>query len=377
MAMIVRRSQHARHSLGLALLPALALLQLTAAPPAGAQVTFQQTNLVSDIPGLAAHTDPNLKNPWGVSFAPTSPIWVSDQVTGKATLYNGSGTPQSLIVTIPGGNPTGQLFNSTASDFVLPVGGKSLFLFASLNGTISGWNGGSGTTAQTVATHAGSVYTGLTLGNPGTGNLLYAADAATGHIDVYNSTFSLTTLSGSFTDPGVPAGFKPYNVRDINGTVYVTYEIRNQPGGVLDAFDENGNFLRRLAANGAGGVLSEPWGLVLAPSTFGPFGNDLLVGNKGDGHISAFDPTTGQFLGQLDALGGSPIANTGLWGLTFGNGGAGGDPNTLFFSAGINNETNGLFGTIRAVPEPGPIALLSGLVVSGTLFAARRLRRRK
>lgn len=327
-----------------------------------------QTNLVSDVPGLAANTDPNLKNPWGISFGPTSPFWVSDQVTGVATLYNGSGTPQSLIVTIPGGNPTGQVFNSTA-DFTLSAGGKALFLFATLDGNIAGWNSSLGTTAQTMVLGGpGTVYTGLALANNGAGNFLYAANNAGGTIHVFDSTFTPTTLAGSFTDPGLPAGYTPYNIQNLGGTLYVTYENESLGGGVVDAFDVNGNFVRRISANGAGGPLEAPWGLALAPAGFGEFGGALLVGNEDDGRISAFDPTTGAFLGQLLDENGQPIANTGLWGLTFGNGVSGGDMDTLYFAAGINEEVNGLFGSIRplaAVPELPSLALLgmSGMSV--------------
>lgn len=374
--MFVPSFRGCRLIVGLSVLLVPALMPL-AASTVEAQSAYQQINLVSDIPGLAANTDANLKNPWGVSFSGGSPFWVSDQVTGKATLYNTSGTPLGLIVTIPGGNPTGQVFNSTAADFVLPVGGKSAFIFDTLGGAIAGWNGGSGTTAQTVVTKAGTVYTGLALGNSAAGNVLYAADARNNHIDVYNNTFTPITLAGSFTDAALPATFATYNIQNLSGTLYVTYESRTLGGGVLDAYDLNGNFLRRIASNPIGGTLSDPWGLTIAPSAFGIFSNDLLVGNKGDGHISAFDPVTGAFQGQLLDVFSNPITNTGLWALNFGNGGNGGDPKKLYFAAGINGETDGLFGSIQAVPEPGIVALLSGMAVTGSLFALRRLRRRK
>jgi uncharacterized protein (TIGR03118 family) len=353
--------------LGSALLAVLVCLLAPGVSPA----EFVQTNLVSDIPGLAAHLDPNLKNPWGISSSATSPFWVSDQVTGKATLYNGSGAPQALVVTIPGGNPTGQVFNPT-SDFVLPVGGKALFLFATLDGTIAGWNGGSGTTAQIVATTPGAEYTGLALAENGAGNFLYAANDGGAKINVFNGTFGAATLAGSFTDPTLPAGFTPYNIQNLGGTLYVTYEHEGVGGGVVDAFDTDGNFLRRIAANGPGGPLEAPWGLALAPATFFPFGGALLVGNEDDGHISAFNPTTGDFLGQLLGGSGNPIANTGLWGLRFGNGGNGGDPDTLYFAAGINDEENGLFGSISPAPGPAGLTLL-GL---GALALVRQRSRR-
>jgi uncharacterized protein (TIGR03118 family) len=331
---------------------------------------YQQTNLASDVPGLAANTDPNLRNPWGIAFAATSPFWLANQVSGNSTLYNGSGVPQGLVVTIPGGSPTGAVFNSTASDFVLPVGGKATFLFATLNGNIAGWNGGSGTTAQIVATTPAAAYTGLALGNNGTDNLLYAAKH--NGIDVFNNTFALTPLPGSFFDPNLPAGFSPYNIANISGALFVSYENESSGGGVVDKFDFNGNFQQRISGNGAGGALASPWGMVLAPASFGTFGGDLLVGNEGDGHISAFNPTTGAFLGQLQKPGGGAIVNTGLWGLAFGNGGAGFDANSLYFAAGINGEANGLFGRFTPVPEPSSCLLLAACFLAASINLRRR-----
>jgi uncharacterized protein (TIGR03118 family) len=325
---------------------------------------YQQTNLSSDVPGMADNTDPNLKNPWGIAFAPTSPFWVANQVSGLSTLYNGSGVTVPLVVTVPGGYPTGAVFNST-TDFPLSNGSKSVFMFSTLNGNIAGWNGG--TTAEVRVTTANAVYTGLALGNNGAGNFLYAAQG--GGIDVFNSAFAPATLAGSFVDPVLPAGFTPYNVANIGGTLYVTYENETSGGGVIDRFDLNGNFVSRFTA---GGLLDSPWGVVLAPATFGTFGGALLVGNEGDGHISAFDATSGAFLGQLQKPGGTPIANTGQWGLAFGNGGTGFDPNSLYFAAGINGEIDGLFGRLNPVPEPSTCALLTA--GAGLLIAFRRLR---
>ena len=343
---------------------ALAGLSALLALPTPSPAAFIQTNLVSDVPGMANNTDPNLKNPWGISFGAATPFWVSDQVTGKATLYNSLGVPQSLVVTIPGGNPTGQVSNPT-NDFQLGTGGKALFLFATLNGTITAWNGAQGTTAVIVATGLpGSVYTGLALANNGSGNFLYAANDDQGRIDVYDSSFGSASLPGGFTDPTLPDGFTPYNILNLGGTLYVTYENEGTGGGVVDAFDANGNLLRRVSANGPGGPLESPWGLALAPAGFGHFGGALLVGNEDDGHISAFDPITGAFLGQLLDDNGQPIANTGLWGLTFGNGGKGGNPSVLYFAAGINDEADGLFGQLQFVPGPATgLLLLAGFAL--------------
>jgi len=339
---------------------------------------FEQTNLVSSIPGLAAFTDPNLRNPWGISHSGTSPFWVSNQVTGTSTLYNGAGQPfptaSPLVVTIPGAGPesgpTGQVFNPT-SDFVLTTGGKALFLFANLDGSISGWNGAHGTLAEVVASTPGAVYTGLALANNGTANFLYAANDDGGKIDVFDASFNPTTLAGAFTDPTLPAGFTPYNIATLGGALYVAYENEGAGGGVIDRFDLDGNFLGRVTSNPDGGLLASPWGLVLAPAGFGPFGGALLVGNEDDGHINAFDPITGAFLGTLLDVAHNPIANTGQWGLIFGNGGNGGDPNVLYFAAGIEDETQGLFGAIRAVfvPEPSSplLVLLAALAMVATL----------
>jgi len=345
-----------------------------AAPIAAHAGSFLQTNLVSDVPGLAAFTDTNLKNPWGISSSPTSPFWVSNQVTGNSTLYNGAGQPQALVVTVPGtGGPTGQVFNAS-SDFVLPTGGKALFMFANLSGTISAWNGAQGTTAVVEATTAGASYTGLAIGNNGVGNFLYAADSPGNKIDVFDGSFAHTTLAGSFVDPNLAAGFTVYNIQALGGVLYVTYENEGSGGGVVDAYDFNGNFLHRVTSNDASGPLQSPWGLALAPSAFGAFGGALLVGNEDDGHISAFNPTTGAFLGQLLDKDGNPIANPGLWGLKFGNGGNGGDKNTLYFAAGINGEVDGLFGSIRSVPEPSSIVMggLALSLVAGTRWTRRR-----
>ena len=340
---------------------------------AHADSVYQQTNLTSDVPGLANNVDPNLQNPWGISFSNTSPFWVSDQRTGVATLYNGTGVPQPatpLIVTIPpasgtgDGSPTGTVFNGTTDFKLTPAANSSaIFMFATLNGNISGWNPAvNPTNAVNEVTTAGASYTGLALANNGVQNQLYAVDnaAGAGHstINVFGPTFAPATSAG-FVDPTLPAGFTPYNVQLINGKLFVTYE---GPGsaGLINVFDTSGNLLQHFSADIH---LSDPWGMALAPSTFGQFGGDLLVGNKANGEINAFDPTTGAFLGTLLNSSGQPIDNPGLWGLAFRSASSGFDPNTLFFTAGIGLEggniyTHGLFGAITLVPEPSSAILL-------------------
>jgi uncharacterized protein (TIGR03118 family) len=338
---------------------------------------FAQTNLVSDVPGLASVTDTNLKNPWGVAFSPTSPFWISNQGSGTSTLYDGVGTAIPLIVTIPGGappsGPTGQVFNGT-SDFNLPTAGPAHFIFDTLNGTIAGWNGG--TTAVQVVSTPGAIYTGLALSSAGSSNYLYAADS-TGQIRVFDSSFKAASLTGNFSDPKAVAGYVPFNIQLIGSSLYVTYarltpQGTGLPGGYIDVFNTDGTFVKRLTS---GGPLDAPWGLAVAPAGFGSFGNDLLVGNFGDGEILAYNPVTGGFLGTLDGANGQPIVNDYLWSLDFRTGGTNVNTDALYFTAGINSQKDGLFGAIMSTPEPAT-TMLMGLSLCGiALFQFRRRKR--
>lgn len=352
--------------------------------PAPASAAYVQTNMASDIPGMAPVTDPNLKNPWAIAYGPTSPFWISDNKTGLATLYNTGGTPQALVVTVPppgGGTPpaapTGQVFNGTTGF------DRARFIFSSEDGTISAWNGGTSATLKVDNSGASANYKGLAIGNNGIGDFIYATNFFAGTIDVFNVTFSATTLAGSFVDPNIPAGYAPFGIRNIGGLLYVTYakqdankhdDVSGAGNGFVDVYDLNGFFVRRLAS---GGVLDSPWGLALAPSSFGEFSNTLLVGNFGDGRINAFDPLTGAALGALSDAGGVPIVIDGLWDIVFGNGAAGGDTNKLYFTAGIagpdNPEDHGLFGRLSVVSEPGELSLL---LLAGVLMRSRVKRTR-
>lgn len=339
--------------------------------------TYSQTNLVSDVSGLAATTDPHLVNPWGLTTSAVSPFWVSDQAAGVSTLYDGTGAIVPLVVSIPGSStppsgPTGIVFNGTGQ-FIGPGANPDIFIWATLNGTIAGWNGGNSATTEVPS--SGAVFTGLAEANNGTANFLYATDFKNDTIDVFDTSFTKVSLAGNFTDPSLPAGYAPYNIQAVGGNLYVEYapasSSRAVPGlgnGIVDVFTTNGVFVQRLVT---GGNLDDPWGITLAPAGFGSFGGDLLIGNFGNGEINAFDPGTGAFLGTLDNSSGNPIVNSGLWGLKFGNGGSGGNPDTLYFNAGINNQTAGLFGSIQQSPEP-PMMLLLGSGLMGLIPWSRR-----
>jgi uncharacterized protein (TIGR03118 family) len=317
---------------------------------------YVQDNLVSDGFVPATVTDSNFVNPWGISHTATSPFWVSNNGTGRATLYNGAGTPLPLVVTIPNGSPTGVVYNGTGSF------NNDTFIFASQNGEILGWRGALGTSAEILFSNSGTAaYTGLALGTISTDIYLYAANFSSGAIDVFPAS-GAPSLPGGFTDPNLPSGYAPFNVQYLGGKLFVTYAAQSGPGsgqGFVDTFDLSGNFLARLIPQGS---LDSPWGLALAPATFGEFGGTLLVGDNGNGLINAFNPLNGAFLGTLQDGLGNPIVNAGLWSLIFGNGGNGGDVNTLYFTAGLEGELHGLFGSLDPVPVPSTLMLLgSGL----------------
>ena len=329
-------------------------LTLLLAPQLLLADVLTQINLVSDVPGNAATTDPNLKNPWGVSFARTSPFWISNQGSSTSTLYDGAGNAAPLVVSIPAGSPpsgpTGQVFNST-SDFALPSGSAAHFIFDTLNGTIDGWSGG--TSAVQATSTPGAIYTGLALASSGGSNYLYAADS-TGQIRVFDSSYHAVTLAGHFTDPSAISGYVPFNIQLMGSSLYVTYAQLTAagtglPGGYIDQFDTSGNFVKRLAT---GGALYAPWGLALAPAGFGSYAGDLLVGNFGNGEILAYNATTGAYLSTLNGTNGQPIVNDFLWSLNFRTGGTNVNTNALYFTAGINNQADGLFGEITDTPEP-------------------------
>jgi uncharacterized protein (TIGR03118 family) len=368
----------------------LAVLLLGAAPAyAGPYI---QTNLVSNIPGFATITDPKLVNPWGFSHSATSPFWVSNQGTNSTTLYAVTGgtsvtktviNPPSGFVAIPttGGGPqgpTGQVNNGKASSFLVGNGGNggsAHFIFGNLNGTISAWD--TGTTAIVQQTVAGAVFTGLAI-NQGQTQLYAANNAGAGGINVFDSAFAPVSLgANAFATPAAISalGLVTFNVQDINGSVYVTYAPSGRAAetaatggmGAIAIFDENGNLLQTLV----NGELASPWGVAIAPSGFGPFANDLLVGNFSfvDSEINAFDPVSGAFLGSIPINTGANDSG-GLWSIGFGTGGSNGSPNTLYFTDGINGETDGLFGAI-SVPEPLTLSLF-GIGLSGVIAVRRR-----
>ena len=315
--------------------------------------TYSWTNLQSDIAGVAAHVDPNLVNPWGVAVSPSGIIWVSDNGTGVSTLYHQNGTALSLVVTTPtsarnkdGGNPTGMVFNGTPFFQVTKNGNSApaFFIFASEDGSISGWNPTLDQTHAIIAVDNGTnngtnraVYKGATLGVAHGHNFLYVTNFHSGHVETYDENFHQTNPN-AFADPNIPVGFAPFGIQNLNGKIYVTYALQNKqrhddvagPGnGFVNVFDTSGNLIKRLVSNGN---LNSPWGLAIVDG-------ELWVGNFGDGRINNYDPTTGAFLETISQADGTPLQFNGLWSLvTLGNG--------VYFTAGIADEAHGLFGLI-------------------------------
>jgi uncharacterized protein (TIGR03118 family) len=346
------------------------------------ETSFAQTNLVSDGFVPAVTIDPNLINPWGVAFSATGPFWVADNGKGVATIYDGAGTPKTvggfsaITIAVPKGqpsppagstSPTGEVFNTT-SDFEISSNGvtaPSVFIFATEDGTISGWNPtvNAGSTVLAVDNFNGgdgAVYKGLAIGHNDDGTFLFAANFRNGTVDVFNDDFKQVK---SFTDPNVPAGYAPFNVQVLDDHLFVTFALQNADKhddvagaghGFVDEFDLEGHLLHRVAS---GGVLNSPWGLAIAPSGFGEFSHDLLVGNFGDGTINIFNPKTDHFLGKLEGANGAPIQIDDLWALIPGNSGTNTDPHKVYFTAGVGNEQHGLFGSLAAIPESDKSAM--------------------
>jgi uncharacterized protein (TIGR03118 family) len=325
---------------------------------------YQQTNLVSDVAGTAAHTDTLLLNPWGIAFQPGQPFWIADNNRGSAKVFDPSGVtaiPAVVGIPTPSGSalpstPTGIVFNPVAQDFLVR-GTPAQFLFATEDGTISTWatiNGNIPTSALLAVddSASGAVYKGLAILTPACcREYLALANFSHDFIATYDIGFNPLAIPGSFKDPNLPAGFAPFNIQQIGTQIFVTYAVQDASGanpvvapgnGIVSIFDQEGNFIRRFASNSP---LNAPWGIVQASPNFGRFSNDILIGNFGDGTINAFDSTTGSFLGQLTDTSGRVITNPGLWALLFRSDGVG-NPNTLYFTAGSSGEDHGLFGAI-------------------------------
>jgi uncharacterized protein (TIGR03118 family) len=343
------------------------LADLRVAPPNA----YTKTILVSNgaLPAKNPTPDPNLINGWGVAFNPNGPVWVNGADSGKSVLYDGNGAfapqPQRLVVTVPGpngteGNPTGIVFTG-GNDFVVSNGtasGPARFIFATENGTIAAW-APNVDVLNAIQVHPAAgvtpddVYTGLALSGDGTTHLLYACDFKNNQIDVFDGNFALTHVAGGFVDPNMPKDYSPFGIQAIGGDLYVTYAKQEEPGsgeeeqgphkGYVNVFDATGHLLYRVASKG---VLNAPWGVALAPPSFGKFGGALLIGNLGDGRINAFSSRTGRFLGTLKDANGGPIVVDGLWGMQFGNGVSAQKTSSLFFASGPNDEAGGAYGVI-------------------------------
>lgn len=326
-----------------------ALLVLVLAS-SSALAQYAATNLDSDLSGKAKHLDKNLKNPWGLAYAPGGDFWVADEYTGLSTLYDGKGDVESLVVTVPTytgtgtGTPTGMVYNGS-DEFKIDTW-VSAFLFCTLDGTISGWSDFEPNNALIGAKNEGAVYTGLAITSKSSGNSLFAADAANNKVDIYNGTFELT---GSFTDSTIPKGYSVFGIQDIAGTLYVSFVATSGgAGGYIDTFTEEGVFVKRFAH---GAPLNQPWGFAVAPANFGTLSKALLISNNVTaGTIVGYNITTGKLMGTMQTAAGKNLIINGIWGIEFGGGSAAnGQKNQLFYAAGPN-DTDGYFGVINVAP---------------------------
>jgi uncharacterized protein (TIGR03118 family) len=345
---------------------------------------FVETNLVSDIPGFAAHTDSAVVNPWGFTETPGGQFQLSDNGTGTAAVFTADGTPLGAPIVIPPppgspagttSTPNGQIPNPT-SDFVISEGGRSApasVIFSTEDGTIVGFNSAVDPSKGIIAANrsgSGAVYKLVAMGVASGANYLYATNFHNGTVDVFDKKFALHTFfAGQFHDPHTPAGFAPFGVKSADGILFVTYakqdadkhdDVAGPGNGFIDEFNAHGHFLKRFASGTAAGgtltALNSPIGATIAPAGFGKFGGDLLIGNFGDSHVSAFNIHTGKFLGELQDPDGNPLVldggfngtdTKGLWGIAFGNGQGGAGKDTLFFATGVNDESDGLFGAVN------------------------------
>jgi uncharacterized protein (TIGR03118 family) len=343
--------------------------------------SFAQTNLIANKASFGAKlVDKHLTNAWGLAAGPTTPIWVSDNNSGFASVYgggvNGSKVTLDLTVPVPGGNPTGQVFNSDSSAFHVAKGAAADFIVATDStgskqspGQIEAWNGGAKFVVEDSPkggaggkTPAKAVFKGLAEATtPKAGPELFAADVANARVDVFNGNFAPVKTPAEFRDPKLPKGYAPFGIQELGGKIYVAYGKQNKQKtdvvegaglGVVDVYNVNGKLLHHLVSNGASSPLDEPWGLAIAPKGFGPFAGDLLVGNLGNGWINAFNATTGKFKGSLDTTKGTPIAISGLWGIKVGNSAFGGSK-SLVFSAGPNAYNNGVVGILTPHASSG------------------------
>jgi uncharacterized protein (TIGR03118 family) len=343
---------------------------LACAANALAQDGYMQHNLVSDLPGMADHTDANLVNAWGLTHPPTGPWWVNANGTGLSSLFDGTGAAfpvaQPLVVTIPGpaagasSAPTGIAFNAT-TDFQITPNNAARFLFATEDGTIAGWNPAANPTNAVIKVNnsPSAVYKGIALGQINFQNVLFVANFRSGAVEAYDPNFNFINLQpGAFVDSEVPPGFAPFNVQNVNGDLFVTFAKQDAakhddvagPGlGYVDEFTPEGALVRRFEH---GRWLDSPWGVTTAPADFGKLSGRVLVGNFGSGQIASFSPS-GEFQGMMRGRRGKPITIDGLWGLGFGNNATAGPANVLFFTAGIQDEAHGLFGTLTPIPK-GP-----------------------